>query len=209
MLLKDSLLMTKLHLPSLSHNLVSRPHLTTQLNEILQRKLTFITAPAGYGKTILLCEWLASLPSNDLHTVPRAWVSLEEGDNEPSRFWSYVLTALDQLHPGLSDQTLALLQSPQPPSIQTILATQINALLTINRDFVLVLDNYHVIVTKSIHSDVAFLLEHMPPQMHIILLSRSFPPFSLSRLRTHGQVVELHTADLHFTGRKSLNLSKK
>ncbi|MHB8596880.1 MAG: helix-turn-helix transcriptional regulator [Ktedonobacteraceae bacterium] len=199
MSLKDPLLITKLHLPSLSNHLVSRPRLTIQLNGVLQRKFTFISAPAGYGKTTLLCEWFASLSQTDLHDMPRAWVSLDEGDYDPARFWSYILMALDQIHAGMSEQALTLLHSPQPPSIETILTTQINVLLTIQRDFVLVLDDYHVIATQSIHHDLAFLLEHMPPQMHIILLSRSYPPFSLSRLRTHRQVVELHATDLHFT----------
>ena len=141
--------------------------------------------------------------------MPRAWVSLDEGDNDPSHFWSYALTALDQLHVGLNEQALTLLQSQQPPSIQSILATQINVLLTINRDFVLVLDDYHVIATQSIHHDLAFLLEHMPPQMHIILLSRSYPPFSLPRLRSHGQILEVHTDDLRFTTQEVFEFIKE
>jgi len=206
LLLKDPLLVTKLQLPALSHRLVSRPHLTAQLNEVLKRKLTLVSAPAGYGKTTLICEWLATLSDGD---VPFAWVSLDEGDNDPVRFWSYVLTALDQLHVGLNEQALTLLQSPQPPSLEPILTTQINALMTIPRHFVLVLDDYHMITTQSIHHGFTFLLKHMPSQMHIVLLSRSNPPFSLSRLRTHEQVVEVCATDLCFTTREVAEFLKE
>jgi LuxR family transcriptional regulator, maltose regulon positive regulatory protein len=193
---KAPLLATKLHIPSQGSNLVPRPHLLAQLDVGMKRKLTLISAPAGAGKTTLLCEWLQS-PAG--HNTPLAWLSLDTDDNDLIRFWSYVCTALEQLYPGVGEQALALLHSPHPPIIEFVLTTLINALASISTHFTFVLDDYHVITTSRIHHTLAFLLEHMPSEMHITVTSRTDAPFPLARLRAHGQIIEIHAGDLRFT----------
>jgi LuxR family transcriptional regulator, maltose regulon positive regulatory protein len=168
----------------------------TRLSEGLEHKLTLISASAGAGKTTLLCEWSESPHGRE---VPLIWVSLDEGDNDPSRFWGYVCAALQPLHSGVSDLTAALLQGPAPPPMNYVLTTLINMLDGGEHDFVLVLDDYHVINTPSIHQDVTFLLGRLPQPMHVFLLTRSDPPLPLARLRGRGHLLELRAADLRCT----------
>ena len=189
-------LITKLHIPPLSHHLIPRPRLIAQLNEGMERKLTLISASAGYGKTTLLCEWLETLEGKN---TPIGWLSLDNGDNDPIRFWSYVCAALDQLYPGVAEQAFILLQSPQPPSIESILTMLINALATIPKHFGLILDDFHLLTMPSIHHELTFFLHHMPLQMHLIIASRVDPPLAYARLRARQQLVEVRTADLQFT----------
>jgi LuxR family maltose regulon positive regulatory protein len=172
--------------------LVSRPRLLDRIT--LQRKLTLISAPAGFGKTTLLAEWIAAVPHR-----PVAWVSLDLNDNDPAVFWTYLVTALQMMQPGLGARSLQLLQTPQPPPIESVLMTLLNEVAAVEAEFVLILDDYHVIATAAIHGGMSFLLSHLPPQMHLIIASRSDPPFSLARLRSHGALTELRVSDLRFT----------
>jgi LuxR family transcriptional regulator, maltose regulon positive regulatory protein len=193
---RDLLLATKLSAPPTRPRLVPRPRLTERLNEASRHRLTLISAPAGFGKTTLLAEWLATSPGSDL---PVAWVSLDEGDDDPVRFWNYVVAALDTIHAGLGRGALALLQAPQSPPMETILTLLVNALAAVPVDFVLALDDFHTITAPSVHQSVAFLIEHLPPQLHMVVASRTDPPLPLARLRARGQLLELRAADLQFT----------
>ena len=190
--LGDPLLATKLYVPPVWPNLVARRHLTEQLNEGTKGKLTLISAPAGFGKTTVLSEW--SLKSE----LPVLWVSLDEGDNHPTRFLAYFVAALGNLQAGVGENILALLHSPQPPPIESVLTTLINEIATISNDFVLVLDDYHLIEAQPVHNAVSFLLDHLPPQAHMIIASRTDPPLPLARLLAGGHLTKLSVADLRF-----------
>jgi LuxR family transcriptional regulator, maltose regulon positive regulatory protein len=192
----NQILATKLHIPSSCHSLVPRPRLLALLNKGMERKLTLLSAPAGFGKTTLLCEWLHSPTARN---IPVAWVSLDEGDNDPVRFGTYVCAALERLQAGVGERTLALLQFPQTPSTETTMTTLINEVTAIPKHFVLVLEDYHVITSPSIQQALTFLIDHLPAQMHLILASRIDPPIPLSRLRARQQMVEIRAADLRFT----------
>ncbi|MEM9163752.1 MAG: hypothetical protein AAGC54_11880 [Cyanobacteria bacterium P01_F01_bin.4] len=187
---KLPLLETKLYLPKWSADRVSRSRLIDRIHP--QRKLTLVCAPAGFGKTTLLAEWVAAVP-----TRPVAWVSLDQSDNDPAVFWTYLITALHKIQPSLGEQSLSLLQSPQPPPIESVLMTLLNEL--VEADIALVLDDYHAIATQAIHDGISFLLSHLPPQMHLMIASRADPPLSLARLRSHGDLTELRVSDLRFT----------
>ena len=171
---------------------VSRPRLINRINP--QRKLTLVSAPAGFGKTTLLAEWIAAVSTPFV-----AWVSLDANDNDPAVFWTYLITALQNIHPSIGARSLSLMQSPQPPLIESVLMTLLNEVAAIEENVVLILDDYHAISTQSIHDGMGFLLSHLPPQMHLILASRADPPLSLARLRSHGDLTELRVSDLRFT----------
>ncbi len=193
MIVSSLLLTTKIYVPEARPELVSRPHLIAQLDEGLTRKLTLISTPAGFGKTTLLSEWAAQ------GTAPVAWVSLDEGDNDATRFFSYVIAALQTLVPGMGEAALAALQSPNPPPIESVLGTLINEIVAIETNFALILDDYHLITSQTIHDALAFLLDHAPPHMHLIIATRADPPLPLARLRGRGQLAELRLSDLRFT----------
>ncbi|MEO0374462.1 MAG: LuxR C-terminal-related transcriptional regulator [Cyanobacteria bacterium P01_A01_bin.17] len=186
------LLETKLYLPQWSVGLVSRPRLLERINS--KCKLTLISAPAGFGKTTLLAEWGAAVP-----TRRAAWVSLDQSDNDPAVFWSYLIAALQKIQPGLGLRSQSILQSPQPPPIESILMTLLNELTAAEADIALILDDYHRIETPAIHRGIGFLLNHLPPHVHLIIASRADPPLSLARLRSHGGLNELRVNDLRFT----------
>ena len=192
----DSLLLTKLSVPSARSTLVSRPRLGERLDEGLGRKLTLISAPAGFGKTTLLSAWPDAPSGNDR---PVAWLSLDPGDNDPARFWRYFITAVDQLQPGSGETALALLGSPQAPPIEAILTTLLNELVDLSTDAVLVIDDYHLIESQTIHEALTFLIDHLPPRMHLAIATRVDPPLPLPRLRARGEMTELRAADLRFT----------
>ena len=192
----DPLLATKLAPPPARLDLVRRPHLVERLNEAVRLKLTLISAPAGFGKTTLLAEWRTSPPTRKL---PTAWLALDERDDDSARFWTYVIGALDGISADVGRGAQALLQSPQPPPVEMMLTVLVNALAAVPFDFALVLDDYHLIGAKSIHQSLSFLLDHMPPQMHLILATRADPPVALARLRARGQLTELRAGDLRFT----------
>ena len=158
-------------------NLVPRPHLIERLDRGLHagHKLTVVCASAGYGKTTLVTEWLHNV------TYPVAWLSLDEQDNDPARFLAYLIAALRQIDTSVGANTEALLQSPQPPPPEMVLTSLINDLAAISSPFILALDDYHVIHTAAIHQQHAFLLEHQPPQMHQVIVTREDPPLPISR----------------------------
>jgi LuxR family maltose regulon positive regulatory protein len=155
--------------------------------------LTLISAPAGFGKTTLVSEWVASCGR------PVAWLSLDDGDNDPARFISYLVKALQTIQAGIGEGLLAALQSPQPLQIETILTTLLNEISTIPENFLLVLDDYHSIDSQPVDQSLAFLIEHQPPQMHLLIATREDPDLPLARMRARGQCTELRAADLRFT----------
>jgi len=194
------LLATKLYIPSVRQELVSRPRLIEQLNAGLDRKLTLVSAPAGFGKTTLVTEWLGSIAH------PRAWLSLDKGDNDPARFLAYLIAALQQVDPAIGQSAQAMLQGSQPPPPEALLTALINDIAATVSPFILVLDDYHLITALPIHQQLAFLLEHAPPQMHLGLVTRGDPPLPVSRLRARGQMVEIRQADLRFTAKETADL---
>jgi LuxR family maltose regulon positive regulatory protein len=198
------LLQTKLYVPPVRREMVSRPRLMERLNAGLEGKLTLISAPAGFGKTTLLGEWIHAR-ARDEASGQTAWLSLDEDDNDPACFMAYVIAALQSLDAHLGGSVLAALQSPQPSPLETLLAVLVNDLArlpwngALENLYVLVLDDYHAIKNQSIHQAMAFLLDHLPRQVHLVLATRSDPPLPLARLRGRGQLNELRTADLRFT----------
>jgi LuxR family maltose regulon positive regulatory protein len=207
------LLTTKFYVPPVRPELVSRPRLIERLNAGLDCRLTLISAPAGFGKTTLLSEWVMEISSpapNSMATALRfasllptpgiAWLSLDDEDNDPVRFFTYFIAALETIQADVgADARALLLQSPKSPPFKSILTMLINSLATLVGDLVLVLDDYHVVEEDSIHDAIAFFLDHMPGNTHLIITSRVDPPLSLARLRTRGQLIELREADLRFT----------
>ena len=176
------ILATKLYIPLPRPKIVLRPRLIERLNEGLQRKLTLISAPAGFGKPTLVSEWVAG--GERLEPKVRvAWLSLDEGDNDPSRFLTYLVAALQTIGANIGAGVLGVLQAPQPPPIESILTALLNEITTIPDDFVLVLDDYHVLDAKPVDNALTFLLEHLPPQMHLVIATREDPHLPLARLR--------------------------
>jgi LuxR family maltose regulon positive regulatory protein len=195
MVMASPLLETKLHVPRPRRGLVRRPRLHERLSRAAEAELTLVSAPAGFGKTTLLTEWLATAAADGWSA---AWLSLDQRDNDPVLFWTYLVAALKSAAPGIGDGALSLLQSPQPP-IEAVLATVLNDLSAIPDEVVLVLDDYHVIEARDVQDGVAFLLEHLPPQVHLVIAGRADPALPLARLRGRGQLVEIRAADLRFT----------
>ena len=189
----DPLLATKLRVPRPPAQFVRRPRLVERLRQALEQQITLVAAPAGSGKTTLLSAWLQDAPAS------AAWVSLDSGDDDATRFWSYTLTALDTVCPGLGAIGFPLLQSPQPPPLETILSAVINHLATFPGEMALILDDYHVITAQPIHASLTFLLEHLPASLHLVIATRADPPLPLARLRSKGQLVEIRATDLRFT----------
>jgi LuxR family maltose regulon positive regulatory protein len=194
------ILATKLYVPPPRPKIVLRPRLIERLNEGISSgcKLTLISASAGFGKTTLVSEWVAVCER------PVAWLSLDEGDNDPTIFLTYLVAALQTLPPknggaNIGEGVLGVLQSPQPPPNESILIALLNEIAAIPDNFVLVLDDYHVIDSKSIDNALTFLLEHLPSQMHLVIATREDPHLPLARLRARGQLTELRAADLRFT----------
>jgi LuxR family maltose regulon positive regulatory protein len=193
------LLFTKLYIAPPRPNIVLRPRLIERLNEGLSMgcKLTLISASAGFGKTTLVSEWIASCER------PVAWLSLDEGDNDPVRFISYLVAALQTIKAGIGEGLLAALQSPQPPSTESVLTALLNEITTVPDNFILVLDDYHIIDSKPVDKALTFLLEHLPPGMNLVIATREDPHLPLARLRARGQLTELRAADLRFTSSES------
>jgi LuxR family maltose regulon positive regulatory protein len=189
------ILATKLYIPPPRPNIVLRPRLIERLNEGLSsgRKLTLMSAPAGCGKTTLVSEWVASCDQKV------AWLSLDEGDNDPAGFLAYLVAALQTVAPKIGAGVLRTLQSPQPPPIESILTALLNEIAASPDNFVLVLDDYHVIDSNPVDEALTFLLEHLPPHMHLVIATREDPHLPLARLRSRGQLTELRAADMRFT----------
>src|SRR6266700_3622559 len=187
------ILATKLYIPRLRPNVVSRPRLLERLNEGLHRKLTLIAAPAGFGKTTLISAWMAGCDRQV------AWLSLDKGESDPTLFLTYLVAALRTIAPDIGVGVLGALQSPQPPPTESILTALLNEITAIPDNFVLVLDDYHVIEAKPVDQALTYLVEHQPPQIHLIIATREDPQLPLARLRARGQLTELRAADLRFT----------
>jgi LuxR family maltose regulon positive regulatory protein len=190
------LLESKLYVPRSRSGLVPRTRLIDALRQGAAHKLTLLVAPAGFGKTTLLAAWLADTDGGE---SAAGWVSLDPSENEPALFWAYFIRALQNIHPSVGAQAITLLRSPQPPPIESVLTVLINEIDAIDHDFVLILDDYHVIDSASIHSALSFFLDHLPRRMHLVLASRSDPPIALPRLRARGELTEVRAADLRFT----------
>jgi ATP/maltotriose-dependent transcriptional regulator MalT len=188
-----SILATKLYLPRLRPNAVSRPRLLERLNEGLQRKLTLIAAPAGFGKTTLVSAWVAGCDRQV------AWLSLDAGENDPTLFLTYLVAALQTIAPTIGEGVLGVLQASQPPPTEAILVALLNEITTLPDHFVLVLDDYHLIDAKPVDIALTYLVEYLPPQMHLVIATREDPDLPLARLRARGHLTELRATDLRFT----------
>ena len=189
------LLETKLHVPRRRRALIARPRLSDALSRGAESGLTLVSAPAGFGKTTLLAEWSAGAPA-DGRSI--AWLALDQRDNDPALFWTYLLTALATAAPGVGEVALALLHPPQPP-IEAVLTTLLNDLVALPDDVVLVLDDYHVIDSREVRDGMTFLLDHLPAQLHLVIAGRADPALSLARLRGRGELAEIRAAELRFT----------
>jgi ATP/maltotriose-dependent transcriptional regulator MalT len=187
------LLATKLYRPRQRAHLVRRRRLTARLTQGAAGPLTLVSAPAGFGKTTLLAQWLAESDS------PAAWLSLDNEENDPTRFLAYLIAAVQTLVPNIGAGVVGLLQSPQPPPITAVLTALLNDLTTLPDPFILILDDYHLIEAQAVNQALAYLVEHLPPQMHLVVATREDPQLPLARLRARGQVTELRAADLRFT----------
>ena len=191
----SSLLDTKFYAPRLRKGLVSRPHLTDRMRRGTHSKLALVSAPAGFGKSTLLAEWLGVGPVDGSVT---AWLSLDPGDNHPVEFWTHVIAALRTVAPTVGAKSLTLLDSPER-STEAVLAPLLNELNALPDDLVLVLDDYHVIESSEIQAGMAFLLEHLPTRVHLVIATRADPALPLARLRARGDLLEIRAADLRFT----------
>jgi len=218
-----SLLSTKLYAPPRRSGAVLRPRLVERLNEALHHRLVLISAPAGFGKTTLLSEWLAQ--GRDARGARRetpgdssqhetfspfplfpsrvAWLSLDAGDRELARFLVYLVAALQTAAPELGAAARALLQSPQPPPAEVVLTALLSEIAAAPGDLVLVLDDYHLVDAEPIDAALTFLVEHLPPQLHLVIATREDPRLPLARLRARGQLAELRAADLRFSPAES------
>ena len=197
------LLQTKLYVPPVRPELVSRPRLIERLKAGLHRKLTLVSAPAGFGKTTLVSEWVDNLRL-DAATESQivngtAWLSLDESDNDPTRFLAYFIAALQTIEANIGKGALSALQSPQPPPTEAVLTSLINEVTAIPDRIILILDDYHIIESSPVDDALAFLLEHLPPLMHLVIATRDDPHLPLARLRASGQLTELRATDLRFS----------
>jgi LuxR family maltose regulon positive regulatory protein len=191
-----TLVTTKLRTPRTRPKLVERPRLHKALDLGRERKLTLVSAPAGFGKTTLLAGWIMERSDNERSVV---WVSLGESDNDPACFLSYLVAALQDVEESIGEGILASLRSPESPPVETMVGALINELAGAEREVTMVLDDFHLICSEPVHEAVAFLLEHLPKNVRLVIATRTDPPLSLSRLRVRDQVTEIRAADLRFT----------
>jgi LuxR family maltose regulon positive regulatory protein len=189
------LLTTKLHAPRRRRGRVARPRLVERLRRGDEAALTLVSAPAGFGKTTVLGDWLSAAATADRSV---AWLSLDGRDNDPALFWAYLVAAVQTAMPDVGAGALALLSSPQA-SAEAVVASLVNDLDAVPGDLVLVLDDYHVIESVEVHEGMAFMLEHLPVHVHLVIAGRADPPLPLARLRVRGELIELRAADLRFT----------
>lgn len=203
-----AMLATKLYFPRSRPELVPRPLLIERLNEGLRpgHRLILVSAPPGYGKTTLVSEWLNGLPSGFFPPGGRmraAWLSLDEADSDPFRFFAYLAASLQRVDESLGQEVQALLALPQLPPANTLMSALVNDMAAASGPFILVLDDYHAIRSPAIHSAVDFLLERQPPDLHLAITTRADPPLALSRLRARGQLTEIRVDDLRFSAREA------
>ncbi|HEX5506551.1 MAG TPA: LuxR C-terminal-related transcriptional regulator [Thermomicrobiales bacterium] len=185
-------LVTKLYVPPPRPAVVPRPRLIERLDAGLHRKLTLVSAPAGSGKTTLVSGWVAACDRRV------AWLSLDDGDSDLARFLTYLVAALQTIGPHIGAGVVGVLHSPQPPPTEVILTALLNEIATLPDEFVLVLDDYHLIDATAVDLALTFLLEHLPQTMHLVIATREDPPLPLARLRARGHLAELRAADLRF-----------
>jgi LuxR family maltose regulon positive regulatory protein len=198
------MLLTKLHIPPAGNNIVHRTELFEKLNKGLSRKLILVSAPAGFGKTTVVSDWI------NQSKIPTAWFSLDNGDNDPTDFLSYIISGIQSIHKEFGQSALKLLNSPNEPSVESIATLLINEILNINQNFLLVLDDFHLIKSNEVLKLVSYLLEHIPGNIHIVILTRSDPALSVSRLRSQHQLAELRSSDLSFSANEiSVLFNKK
>lgn len=189
----NGLLETKLYPRPTRNKLVARPRITALLDAGLSATLVLVSAPAGFGKTTLLSEWLKQQP------YPFCWLSLDAADNDPARFWAYVILSLQGIRDELGEIELAQLRSPQPPPIQQILPNLLEEIDSFHDRGILVLDDFHVITSTAVNGSLAYLLENLPPDIHLVISTRSDPPIPIAKLRSRGQVLEIRADELRFT----------
>lgn len=196
----EQILLTKLFVPSPRVDLVPRQRLIERLNNslITDCKLTLISAPAGFGKSTLVCDWLESI------NIPIAWLTLDERDKDPARFLTYLVAALQNVKPGIGLNLQTILQSPQPLQIENILTLLINEISIIEDNFLIVLDDYHAIDSPQVDQSLDFIIEHQPTKMHLVITTREDPDLPLARLRARGQCIELRATDLRFTNSETV-----
>jgi LuxR family transcriptional regulator, maltose regulon positive regulatory protein len=194
-----ALLETKFYVPRSRRDLVPRPRLAERLDRGSGSTLMLVSAPAGFGKTTLLTQWLAAGPAAPADQRLAAWLSLDRGDNDPASFWTYLIAALRTAAPGVGENALALLQAPGPPPVAAVLTALLNDLSAIASDIVLVLDDYHAIDARDVQDGMAFLLDHLPPGLHVVIAGRADPALPLARWRARGELVEIRAAELRFT----------
>lgn len=192
-----SIINTKLYIPQTRTTLIHRPRLVERLNEGMQSKLTLLSAPAGFGKTTLVSEWLSGCGH------PAAWLSLDEADSELTHFLTYLAAALQTLNPNLGAGLLGYLHNPQPPAVEAMLTGLVNEIAAFANIFILVLDDYHVVDSKAVDEALAFILDHLPPCMHLLITTREDPRLPLARLRARGQMTEIRAADLRFSAEEA------
>jgi len=196
----EQLLTTKLYIPPLHSDLVPRTQLYDRLSEGSNRKLILVSAPTGFGKSTLVAGWLAE------GGIRAAWLSLDQGDNDPVRFWTYLIAAIQTVQPQIGGEARQIVSAPQLRSTEPVAISLINEISQLAHDLFVVLDDYHVIETEQVHAGLSYLLEHQPPKLHIVLLTRIDPSMSLARLRAHRQLVEIRAADLQFSTQEAATL---
>ncbi len=186
------LLKTKFYVPPIRSNQIARPRLINLINGGLERALILVSAPAGYGKTTLVSSWLRETK------IPSAWLSLDSSDNDPNRFLQYLLAALLPIAPGIGNDLPGMLQGIQPTQFENVINQLANELTSVSNPFVLVLDDFHVIQSEAVLKILSTLLDHLPNQMHLAILTRTDPPLPLSRLRVRGQLLDIRADQLRF-----------
>src|SRR6266508_1726576 len=197
---RDVLLSTKFGIPRIQRDLLARSHLVSSLEEATKRELVLVSTPAGFGKTTLLASWARNTER------PVAWLSLDGDDNDPVRFWRYIIAAVDRVHKGIGEHTLSLFNALAQPTSNAVVTALVNELAALPDELVLIIDNYHLIESQAVHDSLTFLLDHLSPGMHVVISSRSDPPIPLARFRARGQLAELRAADLRFTLEESAAL---
>jgi LuxR family maltose regulon positive regulatory protein len=187
------MLLTKIHIPATARNLVQRVSLFDKLNEGLHCKLILVSAPAGFGKTTVICDWVQH------YGIPAAWYSIDSNDNDSVDFLSYIIASIQKLKSNFGSGTLNLLNSPNQPAPESIIKLLVNEILDIDKNFILVLDDFHLITNNEILKALKYLIEYLPQNMHVVLLSRSDPNLPIAKLRSQNQLVELRLTDLSFS----------
>lgn len=193
--MEPSLVTTKLNIPPPRPHFLSRPRLAERLDEGLHYNLVLVSAPAGFGKTSLLSEW----SRRNRLSNRTCWVSLDEGDGDPTLFWDYIIASVKRIQPDFGKNTLDLLHSGQPPGWESIITVLVNELAAIAGEFIIILDDYHMITSQEIYDGVRFLIDHLPPQLHIIIIARSDPSLPLAHYRGKGTMLEIGADELRFT----------